>query len=581
MKSYKQLIEIVKALKTFLVTGKRDFAFLGVGKVLIILFGLTEPIFKKYLIDDVILNGKLEVLWFICIGMVLVYIFETLTQLVIKKKENSFYYNITYKVIAKLWHYITGQKTEYYEENDIGELKNRVDNDVIVLEDFIKQQIVGRFVEMGTIAVIVFILLYLNWILTLFGILILPLVFKITVIMGNKVGDAAEEYRQAWSGYEKWLVNDLRGWKEVRALNIQKNDQIYFVKHWKSLCKSNFTKWMYWFGNECFIAFKDTFLVNLSIYFVGAIFIFKGWMTVGELLVFKVYYEQLMVSINRLNNYNMIFARDYPLLKRVAAMLHSTNVKKAKKESLLCTDYDISFQNMSFRYKNQRSDTLSNINLEIKGGERIAIIGKSGCGKSTLVKLLSCLYSPSEGRLCIDGQELKFVKEEAIHNCIGVVMQESTIFNMSILENLKLAKPEADMEEIELACEYAGFKEVVAQLEHGYDTVVGEKGSILSGGQRQRLNIARIMLKNPKIIIFDEATSALDYQSEKIINETIERISQGRTVIVIAHRLSSILKLDRGIVLKDGRIVGDASLDVLWKENEEYKDIFQSQYAVN
>ncbi|MDF2870641.1 MAG: Xenobiotic-transporting ATPase [Anaerocolumna sp.] len=578
MKSNKQLIEIIKSLKTFLVTGKKDFVFLGIGKTLIILFSLTEPIFKKYLIDDVILNRKLEVLWFISIGMVLVYILETITQIAIKKKENSFYYNITYKVIARLWKYITGQKTEYYDENDIGELKNRVDNDVIVLEDFIKQQIVGRLVEMGTIAVIVSILFFMNWILTLFGILILPLVFKITVIMGNKVGDATEEYRKAWSSYEKWLVNDLRGWKEVRALNIQKNDQIYFVKHWKSLCKSNFTKWMYWFGNECFIAFKDTFLVNLSIYFVGAIFIFKGWMTVGELLVFKVYYEQLMVSINRLNNYNMIFSRDYPLLKRVADMLHCTNTKKEKKESLLCTDYNISFQNMSFRYKNQENNTLSNINLEIKGGERIAIIGKSGCGKSTLAKLLSCLYSPSEGRLCIDGQELKLVKEEDIHDYIGVVMQESTIFNMSVMENLKLAKPEADREEIELACEYAGFKEVVAQLEKGYDTIVGEKGSILSGGQRQRLNIARIMLKNPKIIIFDEATSALDYQSEKIINETIERISKGRTVIVIAHRLSSILKLDRGIVLKDGRIVGDASLDVLWKENEEYRDIFQSQY---
>ncbi len=578
MKSNKQLIEIIRSLKAFLVTGKKDFVFLGIGKTLIILFSLTEPIFKKYLIDDVILNRKLDVLWFICIGMVLVYILETLTHIAIKKKENSFYYNITYRVITKLWKYITGQKTEYYDENDIGELKNRVDNDVIVFEDFIKQQIVGRLVEMGTIAVIVIILFYMNWILTLFGILILPLVFKITVIMGNKVGDATEEYRQAWSGYEKWLVNDLRGWKEVRALNIQKNDQIYFVKHWKALCKSNFTKWMYWFGNECFIAFKDTFLVNLSIYFVGAIFIFKGWMTVGELLVFKVYYEQLMVSINRLNNYNMIFSRDYPLLKRVADMLRCTHTKKEKKEPLLCTDYNISFQNMSFRYKNQENNALSNINLEIKGGERIAIIGKSGCGKSTLAKLLSCLYYPNEGKLCIDGQELKLVNEGDIHTCIGVVMQESTIFNLSILDNLKLAKPDAGKEEIELACEYAGFKEVVDHMEQGYHTIVGEKGSILSGGQRQRLNIARIMLKNPKIIIFDEATSALDYQSEKIINETIERISKGRTIIVIAHRLSSILKLDRGVVLKEGRIVGDASLDALWEKNEEYRDIFQSQY---
>ncbi|WFR55645.1 ABC transporter ATP-binding protein [Anaerocolumna sp. AGMB13025] len=578
MKSNKKLIEIISSIKDLLSARKKDFVFLGIGKTLIILFSLAEPVFKKYLIDDVILNRKLEVLWFICIGMVIVYLLDTLTQIAIKKKENSFYYKITYQVIAKLWNYITRQKTEYYEENDIGELKNRVDNDVIVFEDFIKQQIVGRLVEMGTIAVIVIILTFMNWILTLFGILILPLVFKITVIMGNKVGAATEEYRQAWSGYEKWLVNDLRGWKEVRALNIQKNDQIYFVKHWKTLCKSNFTKWMYWFGNECFIAFKDTFLVNLSIYFVGAIFIFKGFMTVGELLVFKVYYEQLMVSINRLNNYNMIFSRDYPLLKRVVDMLHCAHIKKEKKEPLLCSDYNISFQNMSFRYKNQENNALSNINLEIKGGERLAVIGKSGCGKSTLVKLLSCLYYPSEGRLCIDGQETELVNEKEIHDLIGVVMQDNTIFNLSILDNLKLAKPEADMEEIEQACEYAGFKEVVDQMEQGFNMVVGEKGSILSGGQRQRLNIARIMLKNPKIIIFDEATSALDYQSEQIINETIERISKGRTIIVIAHRLSSILKLDRGIVLKDGRIVGDDTLEALWGNNEEYRDIFQSQY---
>lgn len=578
MKSNKQLIEIINALKDLLVTRKKDFVFLGIGKTLIILFSLTEPVFKKYLIDDVILNRKLDVLWFICISMVSVYILETLTHIIIKNRENSFYYNITYRVMAKLWKYITGQNTEYYDKNDIGELKNRVDNDVIVFEDFIKQQIVERFVEMGTIAVIVVILFYMNWILTLFGILILPLVFKVTVIMGNKVGDATEEYRQSWSGYEKWLVNDLRGWKEVRALNIQKNDQIYFVKHWKSLCKSNFTKWMYWFGNECFVAFKDTFLVNLSIYFVGAIFIFKGWMTVGELLVFKVYYEQLMVSINRLNHYNMIFSRDYPLLKRVVDMLHCTHTKKVTKEPLLCTNYNISFQNMSFRYNNQENNALSNINLEIKGGERIAIIGKSGCGKSTLAKLLSCLYYPNEGKICIDGQNLELVNEEDIHDCIGVVMQENTIFNLSILDNLKLAKPDADMKEIELACEYAGFKEVVDYMENGYDTIVGEKGSVLSGGQRQRLNIARIMLKDPNIIIFDEATSALDYQSEKIINETIERISEGRTIIVIAHRLSSILKLDRGIVLKDGKIVGDDSLDALWEKNEEYRDIFQSQY---
>ncbi|MDF2804605.1 MAG: peptidase, partial [Anaerocolumna sp.] len=168
--------------------------------------------------------------------------------------------------------------------------------------------------------------------------------------------------------------------------------------------------------------------------------------------------------------------------------------------------------------------------------------------------------------------------EEDIHDLIGVVMQDNTIFNLSILDNLKLAKPDADREEIELACEYAGFKDVVDHMENGYDTIVGERGSILSGGQRQRLNIARIMLKNPKIIVFDEATSALDYQSEKIINETIERISKGRTVIVIAHRLSSILKLDRGIILKDGRIVGDDSLEALWEKNEEYRDIFQSQY---
>jgi len=578
MRVYKQIIDIIKELKALLLTRKKDFAFLGIGKVLIIMFGLMEPVFKKFLIDDVILNKKLDALWYIAIGMIVVYVLESLTYIAIKNKENSFYYNITYVVTVKLWKFITNQQTEYYDDNDIGELKNRVDNDVIVFEDFIKQQVVQRLVEMLTIVAIVIILFFMNWILALIGIAILPLVFKVTSFMGNKVSDASEEFRKTWSGYEKWLINDLRGWKEVRALNIHKNDQMYFVRHWKGLCKSNFTKWMYWFANESFMAFKDTFLINYSIYFVGAVLIFKGYITVGEMLVFKVYYEQMMVSVNRVNNFNMIFSRDYPLLKRVIELFKYSNKKSEAKGQLMCTNYDISFENMTFGYKKQENVALSDINLKIKGGERVAIIGKSGCGKSTLAKLLSCFYYPIEGKICIDGVDLQSVNKEDIHNCIGVIMQENTVFNMSVLENLKLAKSNATMKEIDQACRYAGFKEVVDNMENGYDTIIGEKGSILSGGQRQRLSIARIMLKNPKIIIFDEATSALDFQSEKIINETIERISEGRTIIVIAHRLSSIINLERGIVLKDGMVVGDDPLNVLWQKNDEYRNIFESQY---
>jgi ABC-type multidrug transport system fused ATPase/permease subunit len=238
----------------------------------------------------------------------------------------------------------------------------------------------------------------------------------------------------------------------------------------------------------------------------------------------------------------------------------------------------IRFDDVSFRYSEQIGNVLNNIDLEIKPGEKVAIVGKSGAGKSTFIKLLLNVVDSSEGRVLVDGRDVREIKSAKLHKNIGVVMQDSILFNLSISDNLRLARYNARLEHIEEACRYARLDEFIESLPDKYDTLIGEKGVKLSGGQKQRMAIARVFLSNPGIIIFDEATSSLDYESEKFIHQAIRKLGENKTIILIAHRLSSVMLADRVIVLKDGRVAGVGHHSELLNQNEAYDELFKEQY---
>lgn len=241
----------------------------------------------------------------------------------------------------------------------------------------------------------------------------------------------------------------------------------------------------------------------------------------------------------------------------------------------------VTLEHVSFRYRVDGPEVLHDINISIPAGQVVGIVGPSGSGKSTFTKLVQRLYVPEKGRVLVDGIDLAMVDPAWLRRQVGVVLQENVLFNRSVRENIALADPAAPMEKVVAAAQLAGAHEFILELTEGYDTVVGERGSSLSGGQRQRIAIARALITDPRILIFDEATSSLDYESERVIQDNMNRIVKGRTVFVIAHRLSAVRRTDRIITIDRGRLVEQGSHEELLSTGGRYASLYRLQAGIH
>src|SRR6266545_3833618 len=242
---------------------------------------------------------------------------------------------------------------------------------------------------------------------------------------------------------------------------------------------------------------------------------------------------------------------------------------------------NIKFDHVTFRYRIDGQEVLHDVTFDVPAGQTIGVVGPSGSGKSTLAKLVQRLYVPEIGRVLIDGMDLAMADPAWLRRQVGVVLQENVLFNRSVRDNIALADPAMPMERVVAAARLAGAHDFILELAEGYDTIVGERGSTLSGGQRQRIAIARALVTNPRILIFDEATSALDYESERIIQENMREIVKGRTVLVIAHRLSTVRAMDRIVTLEGGCMVEDGSHDSLIKTGGRYASLHRLQAGIH
>lgn len=284
-------------------------------------------------------------------------------------------------------------------------------------------------------------------------------------------------------------------------------------------------------------------------------------------------------------NLEIELKQNLPSITRVIEILSVNAKKQIERNMQHFTAFDlgksIEFRNVSFKYNERDKFELKDISFFANRGEKIAIVGASGSGKSTLMKLLTRMYPPDSGQVLIDGVDISCIDEYEYHKNIGIVMQDALLFNLSIKENLLIAKPDATIEEMDLSCERACIKDFIYSLPGGYDTIIGERGVKLSAGQKQRMAIARVLLANPGIIIFDEATSSLDHESEKMINKAIEEISKDKIIIIVAHRLSSIIKADKIVLIDNGEIAGIGKHDELIEDNGVYQRIFGEQYTLS
>lgn len=368
--------------------------------------------------------------------------------------------------------------------------------------------------------------------------------------------------------------------REIQLFGVERNVAKFFVKQSAYLVrlkiKTNLTEFASDSSNN-FISL----LSDLSVYILASLLILNGQLTVGAFIASIDYFSRANGLLKSLNSANLKIQSNMVSIDRVVNVLFQEEEgNDYSKRILKPVSGQICFSNVNFKY-NEHNEVLKDVNIVVEGGERISLVGRSGAGKSTIVSMLLRFYKPAAGSITIDEQDISQVSLKSLRKNIGVVQQENLLFQGTLRYNIKLGNLKAREEEIWQALEKANISDFIKELPKGLDTIIGSGGIELSGGQRQRITIARIFLKNPKILIFDEATSSLDYEAEETIQRASKELSEGRTTIIIAHRLSTILDSHRVAVLKDGEIIAfDHHLKLL-KNCEYYREIFRDQYVLS
>jgi subfamily B ATP-binding cassette protein HlyB/CyaB len=321
----------------------------------------------------------------------------------------------------------------------------------------------------------------------------------------------------------------------------------------------------------------------VGILYYGAKLVIDGALTVGELVAFNILASRVSGPVLRLAQIWQDFHQARISVARLGDILNTPAeaTYNPGRAALPAVRGDVAFEHVTFRYRIDGPEILHGINLVIPAGQVIGIVGPSGSGKSTLAKLVQRLHVPESGRVLVDGVDLAMIEPSWLRRQVGVVLQDNLLFNRSIRDNIALTDPAMDMERIIAAAKLAGAHEFILELTDGYDAIVGERGTSLSGGQRQRIAIARALVTNPRILILDEATSALDYESERIVQQNMNQIAEGRTVLIIAHRLSTLRMADRIITIEKGRILEDGTHDELIRKGGRYAALHRLQAGLH
>ena len=545
--------------------------------LLLQLLGLASPVFVQNIIDKVLVHRAAEALDILVLGMVLCTVFQNFMLGV----RTYLFSNITCKMdgvlSSRLFKNITSLPISYFQKWQVGDVVSRT-GELETLRGFMTGNSLTIVLDI-VFAIVYFAAMFLySQILSYVVLLMIPLFVILNLIAAPIFKRLINDQFLIGSENRSFLIETITGIHTVKASSVESQ----FIRRYEEML-ARFVKASLAVVNLANVAnsigsfFFSMF--NLVILWIGAYYVMDGEISVGELIAFQMIAGQLIAPIMRLINQWQQFQHVRVSMERLSDIMDEDiePTFNPSRTTLPSLRGDIALEKLAFSYSVEGGKVLDNVNIRIPAGMKDGIVGRSGSGKSTLTKLIQRLYLPDTGRILIDGVDIAQVEPAWLRRQIGVVLQDSKLFSGTVEDNIRIACPNATHEEIVEAAKLAGADEFVSQFPHGYDTFVGERGSLLSGGQRQRIAIARALLSNPRILIFDEATSALDYESENIIMNNIEPISRGRTMLMIAHRLSTVRDCDAIIVIDKGRIIEAGTHDELIKRNGVYAKLHQAQ----
>ncbi|MEK4949430.1 ABC transporter ATP-binding protein [Bacillus sp. FSL W8-1127] len=546
---------------------------------------LLIPIFIKYVIDDIIGNRELSTdikihkLLFVLGVMFFIFVVlrppvEYFRQYLAQSTGNR----VLYDIRDRLFEHIQKLSFKYYSNHRAGEVISRVINDVEQTKDFVITGLMNIWLDLATIFIAVGLMLSMDVKLTIVSLLVFPLyAFSVKYFFGN-LRRLTRVRSQALAEMQGFLHERVQGMPVIKSFAIEDFAQDQFKDQ-----NSNFLdKALYqtnWTAKSFAVVNTITDLAPLIVIAYAGFQVIHGHLSVGTMAAFISYVDRLYDPLRRLVNSSTTLTQAIASMDRVFELIDEKYDITDRPNAIECKDVkgNIVFDHVSFAYDENEPEVLKDIDLEIKAGETVALVGMSGGGKSSLVSLISRFYDVTKGRILLDGVDIRDFKVRSLRDHIGMVLQDNILFSDSVKNNILLGRPDASEEEVIAAAKAANAHDFIMNLVDGYDTKVGERGVKLSGGQKQRVAIARVFLKNPPILILDEATSALDLESEHLIQEALEKLAKDRTTFIVAHRLSTITHADRIILIENGQVVESGTHEELMEKQGSYYKLFQVQ----
>ena len=528
------------------------------GEILLIslclqFIGLVTPLFFQVVMDKVLVNHAMKTLNVIAIGLVTATLFEAVLTGIRTWVFAHTSSKIDVELGARLFRHLLGLPLAYFESRRVGDSVARI-RELENIRSFLTGNALTVVLDIAFSFVFLAVMFSYSTLLTFIVIGSIPVYIALSVLFTPMIRLRLDEKFNRSAENQAFLVETISGVDTLKAMAVEprwthKWDQQLAAYVMAGLSVTNVAT----IANSGVMLVSK--LVTAAILWKGAGLVLDNALTVGALIAFNMLAGQVSSPILRLAQLWNDFQQVGISMSRLGDILNAPTEVASQRTRLPKIAGAIEFDQVSFRYRPDASDVIRQVDLKIAPGEVIGIVGRSGSGKSTLTRLVQRLYVPDRGRILFDGHDLAVVDAVSLRQQIGVVLQENTLFNCSIRANIALANPTLPLETVIELAKLAGAHEFICEMPEGYDTVVGEHGTGLSGGQRQRIAIARALITNPRVLIFDEATSALDYESEKIIQDNMRRICVGRTVLIIAHRLSAVRDAHRIIVIERGQIV--------------------------
>jgi ATP-binding cassette, subfamily B, bacterial HlyB/CyaB len=545
------------------------------------LFALVTPLFFQVITDKVLTHRGYTTLDVLVIGLIAVSIFESvlggLRTYVFAHTTNR----IDVELGTRLFRHLIALPIAYFEARRAGDSVARV-RELENIRNFLTSSALTLVIDLGFTFVFLAVMFYYSPFLTWIVVGSFPFYVAISAGVTPVFRQRLEKKFDRGAENQSFLVESVSAIQTLKAMAIEPQMQRRWEEQLAGYVGSSFDLLSLGNWTSQSVQLISKIVTALTLYF-GAHLVIAGQLTVGELIAFNMLSGRVAQPVLRLAQLWQDFHQARVSIARLGDILNTTPEPafNAGRAALPPIRGDIAFDQITFRYRLDGPTAINDVSLNITAGQVIGFVGPSGSGKSTLTKLVQRLYVPESGRILIDGIDLSVADVAWLRRQIGSVLQENVLFKRSIRDNIALADPGMGMDRVIAAAELAGAHQFILELPDGYDTMVGERGASLSGGQRQRIAIARALVTNPRILIFDEATSALDYESENIIQRNMRKIAQGRTVLIIAHRLSAVRHADRIITIEGGRIVEDGSHDELLKQAGRYAALHQLQAGLH